>query len=738
MKLRGCLACALFLLAVATARAGDSAGLRAIFADPPRQYSTAPLWVWNDMLTDEQVVGTLRDLASQQVKQAFVHPRPGLMTPYLSPEWFRLWKVALAEAERLDMNLWIYDEDSYPSGFAGGWVPGLMPESRGRGLAFHEQKRPRRPNAITLGIFRLTADGYENVTAKARAGEPLPEGRYLSATVMRAPNTPWNANGPYVDLMYPGVTEKFLNVTLEAYSREIGHEFGHRVPGSFTDEPQLRPAGYLPWTDRLPAAFHKRWGYSLLDQLPSLAQPVGPWRKVRHDYYRVLLEQFIEHWGKPYHDFCEKHGLEFTGHWWDHEWPECQAVPDNMAMNAWQHRPGIDCLMNQYREDNHAQFGNVRMVRELASVANQMGRQRTLCEAYGAGGWDLRFEDMKRIGDWLEVLGVNTLDQHLSYITLRGARKADHPQSFSYHEPWWPAYHVLAQYFTRLSAALSQGEQVNRILVIEPTTTAWMYQSDIVRTSKIGKSFFELLMVLEKSQVEYDIGCEDLIGRHGAGVKPAMPGEAGFLMVGKRSYHTVVLPPGLENLDAATMKLLEGFAAQGGCLISCGPPPALVDARPSDRGAKLAQAPGYRQMKPEAVGPRLTPVLGDDFTAIRRTPGDRGILFHQRRSLTDGELLLLVNTSTEASTSGFVESRNKGAEVWDCHTGKIGPYPFVSESGAIRSSYRLPPCGSLLLFLSTKPLSEPGQVSPAVEVAAKAAAIEPSVRSRSSACIQTS
>jgi len=25
----------------------------------------------------------LRDLASQQVRQAFVHPRPGLMTPYL-------------------------------------------------------------------------------------------------------------------------------------------------------------------------------------------------------------------------------------------------------------------------------------------------------------------------------------------------------------------------------------------------------------------------------------------------------------------------------------------------------------------------------------------------------------------------------------------------------------------------------------------------------------------------------
>ena len=70
-----------------------------------------------------------------------MHPRPGLMTPYLSEDWFRLWKVALKEAERLDMNVWIYDENSYPSGFAGGHVPELMPESRGRGLVFRDEKQ---------------------------------------------------------------------------------------------------------------------------------------------------------------------------------------------------------------------------------------------------------------------------------------------------------------------------------------------------------------------------------------------------------------------------------------------------------------------------------------------------------------------------------------------------------------------------------------------------------------------
>src|SRR5271165_3909420 len=48
--------CALVaLLAAAPGTAADSTGLRTLFADPPRQYSSSPLWVWNDMLSEEQV-----------------------------------------------------------------------------------------------------------------------------------------------------------------------------------------------------------------------------------------------------------------------------------------------------------------------------------------------------------------------------------------------------------------------------------------------------------------------------------------------------------------------------------------------------------------------------------------------------------------------------------------------------------------------------------------------------------
>jgi hypothetical protein len=615
------------------------------------------------------------------------------MTPYLSDDWFRLWKVALNEAERLDMNVWIYDENSYPSGFAGGWVPELMPESRGMGLSLRETKSAPVWDTATLAVFQVDNGKCANVSLQVKRGDAMPAENYFVASIARAKDSPWTGNRCYVNLLSPGVTEKFLEVTMAAYRREIGKQFGKRVPGVFCDEPNIHPVGDLPWSETLAQEFQKRWGYNLLDHLPSLKRPIGDWRKIRHNYFEVLNEQFIEHWSRPYHDYCETNHLEWTGHYWDHEWPNCVGVPDNMAMYAWHQRPAIDCLMNQYQENTHAQFGNARMPRELSSIANQLGMNRTLCEIYGAGGWDLRFEDMKRIGDWLEVLGVNTLNQHLSYVTIRGARKRDHPQSFSYHEPWWDAYHVSAEYLARVSLALSQGEQINRVLVLEPTTTAWMYQGDGAKLKELGDSFFKLLMALEAAQIEYDIGDEDVIARHGS-----LVGRQ--LRVGNRTYRQVVMPPLIENVNSQT----KAFLDQVNTTVTTTLPERVDGAAPQTSAGSQAALPADWLLKANTIIADLQNDQKKDGFGIERTPGDQGILFHHRRQLADGQILFLVNTSIEHPSSGVVLSNLRGVECWDPYTGKVKPYPSAKLEGGLSAKFDLPPSGSLLLFLSPKPI----------------------------------
>ena len=94
--------------------------LRQLFVDPPSEYRSAPLWVWHEEITKEGIDFQMRSFKEAGIGGVFVHPRPGLLIEYLSDEWFQLFDFAVQKGRELDMKVWIYDENSYPSGFAGG------------------------------------------------------------------------------------------------------------------------------------------------------------------------------------------------------------------------------------------------------------------------------------------------------------------------------------------------------------------------------------------------------------------------------------------------------------------------------------------------------------------------------------------------------------------------------------------------------------------------------------------
>ena len=77
------------------------------------------------------------------------------------------------------MKVWIYDENSYPSGFAGGFVPEQMPESRGMGLKIEETTQPDKLSGDIVGVYRRDGESYENITGKVKAGEANEQSRVL-------------------------------------------------------------------------------------------------------------------------------------------------------------------------------------------------------------------------------------------------------------------------------------------------------------------------------------------------------------------------------------------------------------------------------------------------------------------------------------------------------------------------------------------------------------------------------
>lgn len=679
----------------------------AAFQKPPAEFRSAPLWVWNDRVTEAAIDEQLTDFKAKGIGGVFVHPRPGLITPYLSEEWVRLFRRAVDKGKELGMKVWIYDENSYPSGFAGGHVPAALPDAVRTGLRMTRlDALPATFAAPPVAVLRSAGDGFEDITARA-GGEEFGPGEYFVFELNPQKPSPWYGGFAYVDLMRRDVTDKFLEVTFGPYKQAFGAEFGGVVPGAFQDEAEIAPAGGRDVVNYTPALFERfraRWGYDLKLRLPSLFEERGDWMRVRHNFYGLLLELFVEGWAAPYYEFCAANRLALTGHYWEHEWPVPRVVPDSLALSAYAHVPGIDILMNQFRTDPHAQFGNVRAVREIRSVANQLGRTRTLSETYGASGWDLTFEDQKRIGDWEYALGVNLLNQHLSYMTIAGARKRDHPLSFSYHEPWWPHYGLLADYFGRLSVAMSKGRQLSRVLVLEPTTTAWMYyspESPSPRLDEIGRGFQDLLNGLEAAQVEYDLGSEWTLKTHGR-----VSGRA--LAVGEASYDLLVLPDGVECVSADTAGLLELYLKKGGRVLGLGSPPARIDGSPASRVADLAsRSPKSWTVAPPGEAAAAIERLAPSGVRFDPKPGGSGLLFHQRRRLKDATLVFLANSDSEKSAVGGLTLKGEGAEVWDPFTGESHPLTVERRGDDIRIAYDLPPAGSFLVCVPDRGPEKP-------------------------------
>ena len=169
--------------------------LRPLFNDPPSEYRSAPLWVWNDDMTEEEIDTQLADFKEKGIGGVFVHPRPGLITPYISDRWNSLFKHTTEKARAIGMDVWIYDENSYPSGFAGGHVPAQMPESYNQGVGLimtTAEAFPQRLDRQYVVILRKDKEGYVDMTADSLA-EAGKKGNYVffrkRDTTKRLPGT---------------------------------------------------------------------------------------------------------------------------------------------------------------------------------------------------------------------------------------------------------------------------------------------------------------------------------------------------------------------------------------------------------------------------------------------------------------------------------------------------------------------------------------------------------------------
>src|SRR5260221_11761291 len=85
------------------------ASLSKSFKQPGHTFASAPLWVWNADVSEEMISSMLKEFKNNGFGGVFIHPRAGLITPYLSKEWLYLCAFTFQEAKKLDLCFWHYD-----------------------------------------------------------------------------------------------------------------------------------------------------------------------------------------------------------------------------------------------------------------------------------------------------------------------------------------------------------------------------------------------------------------------------------------------------------------------------------------------------------------------------------------------------------------------------------------------------------------------------------------------------
>jgi hypothetical protein len=140
--------------------APDAGSAEGRFADPRPDSRPTVLWFWNGAVTTALVADGLADLRGKGIHEVLVFPfdTAALKPAFFTEDWFAIIEFTLREAQRHGMHLWLFNDDYFPSGRAGGLVVD--------GGKVGNRVYPPRPDLRLKGVGHqvLTVSGGEPVS----------------------------------------------------------------------------------------------------------------------------------------------------------------------------------------------------------------------------------------------------------------------------------------------------------------------------------------------------------------------------------------------------------------------------------------------------------------------------------------------------------------------------------------------------------------------------------------------
>jgi hypothetical protein len=483
---------------------------------------------------------------------------------YMGPRWWHDLDAILDEARRQSMQVWLFDDKDYPSGYAAGLIRDTHPEFLKIYLAERhiDAVGPLKGSSFFIQPWLGSGDQLVRVIA-ARAARSavredeldddslvdlthlvsdgilywdVPVGNWRVFVLFSTRNGGEEHTRDYLNPLQPAAVKAYLDLVYEEHYRRYASEFGKTIAGFFTDEPRfgnlasytarLGTAGMvLPYSPALLEQLDEVWcgdfgsllpclWYDTVEHFSSGGEKVRDRlsARVRYAYMDLISRQFGQNFLGQAGDWCRSHGVKLIGHVIEENGAHARvgygAGHFFRAMQGLD-AAGVDVVYHLWPEYTQgkinwagvaewdAEFAYWGMVKMASSAAHIDPKKNgvTVCEAFGAYGWQEGLKLMKWITDHLAVRGVNFLIPHA--FSPR-QNDPDCPPHFYARglNPQWPYFHLLSEYTNRVFHLLNGGRHVAPVAVLYHAEAEWAGPYE---------PFEQAVRILAEDQIDCDV-----------------------------------------------------------------------------------------------------------------------------------------------------------------------------------------------------------------------------------------
>ncbi len=392
--------------------------------------------------TKEKLIEMMEGYKKVGINDVIIYPRTGLEVEYMSEGWREIVKICLEYAKENDMRVWLYDELNWPSGSCNNKVF-YKNDS-------HYNKRFRIENGeikVLQGGYMWDHSTYPFADCKNDLSPLLRDKskyflRYLDAETGEVISTKYGLDitdderSAGSDLLSIEAMKGFLECTHQTYYNWFSEYFGNIIPGIFTDEPHFEygrsKEGCMqyPYYEGICQDYREAFGTELLEDM-LLHENREPDNNFIKNFNVLLGKRFRKSFVGTIHDWCEEHGVEFTGHFFQDDSSAGSVLSTGDIFEALDglHIPGVDEIYTRLTYDEShldlpASCGSTIdfLYSQLQNMRHH-GKDGAMVELYALGPYNMSFAQRSRAIWYAAAFGLTHYFISLGHFDGKGNYK---------------------------------------------------------------------------------------------------------------------------------------------------------------------------------------------------------------------------------------------------------------------------------------------------------------------------